>query len=237
MPISLQLSYILYSNKHIFFDLDRTLWDFDRNSEAALRQIITEENLIPQVESFERFHKAYERQNAHLWKLYGRGKIKKDELRYERFRSTFQKFKIRDAMKEELGLSATGFGLAVALPAVMGYNWLTRSNRVLTAKLDAFAFELLTKVIRRARAATWEMGRAGVSSMYKGQLSSALAASTKRRNSPSVMSPRRICSEGTSEASDKIRAANCSALISKLKNPTAPPSTAPSLPSWVRPRL
>ena len=33
-------------------------------------------------------------------------------------------------------------GLAVALPAVMGYNWLTRSNRVLTAKLDAFAFEL-----------------------------------------------------------------------------------------------
>jgi putative hydrolase of the HAD superfamily len=96
MPISLQLSYILYSNKHIFFDLDRTLWDFDRNSEAALRQIITEENLIPQVESFERFHKAYERQNAHLWKLYGRGKIKKDELRYERFRSTFQKFKIRD---------------------------------------------------------------------------------------------------------------------------------------------
>jgi biopolymer transport protein ExbB len=26
----------------------------------------------------------------------------------------------------------------------MGYNWLTRSNRVLSAKLDAFAFELLT---------------------------------------------------------------------------------------------
>ena len=36
----------------------------------------------------------------------------------------------------------TGLGIAVALPAVMGYNWLTRSNRVLTAKLDAFAFEL-----------------------------------------------------------------------------------------------
>lgn len=39
-------------------------------------------------------------------------------------------------------LIMTGLGLAVALPAVMGYNWLTRSNRVLTAKLDAFAFEL-----------------------------------------------------------------------------------------------
>jgi biopolymer transport protein ExbB len=41
-------------------------------------------------------------------------------------------------------LIMTGLGLAVALPAVMGYNWLTRSNRVLNAKLDAFAFELFT---------------------------------------------------------------------------------------------
>jgi biopolymer transport protein ExbB len=41
-------------------------------------------------------------------------------------------------------LIMTGIGLATALPAVMGYNWLTRSNRVLNAKLDAFAFELLT---------------------------------------------------------------------------------------------
>jgi biopolymer transport protein ExbB len=41
-------------------------------------------------------------------------------------------------------LIMTGIGLAVAIPAVMGYNWLTRTNRVLTAKLDAFAFELFT---------------------------------------------------------------------------------------------
>jgi biopolymer transport protein ExbB len=41
-------------------------------------------------------------------------------------------------------LIMTGIGLAVALPAVMGYNGLTRSNRVLAAKLDAFAFELFT---------------------------------------------------------------------------------------------
>jgi putative hydrolase of the HAD superfamily len=86
----------LYSTKHIFFDLDRTLWDFDRNSEAALRHIIESEGLIPQMESFERFHKVYIQQNAHLWKLYGKGKIKKEELRYERFRAALRKFKIRD---------------------------------------------------------------------------------------------------------------------------------------------
>jgi biopolymer transport protein ExbB len=41
-------------------------------------------------------------------------------------------------------LIMTGIGLAVAIPAVIGYNAITRSNRVLNAKLDAFAFELLT---------------------------------------------------------------------------------------------
>jgi biopolymer transport protein ExbB len=57
-------------------------------------------------------------------------------------------------------LIMTGIGLAVALPAVMGYNWLTRANRVLTAKLDAFAFELLTFLsMGRALQATGRAGR------------------------------------------------------------------------------
>jgi len=43
-------------------------------------------------------------------------------------------------------LIMTGLGLAVAIPAVMGYNWLTRANRVMAAKLDAFAYELHTFV-------------------------------------------------------------------------------------------
>ena len=43
-------------------------------------------------------------------------------------------------------LIMTGLGLAVAIPAVMGYNWLTRSNRVMAARLDAFAYELHTFV-------------------------------------------------------------------------------------------
>lgn len=43
-------------------------------------------------------------------------------------------------------LIMTGLGLAVAIPAVVGYNGLIRSNRVLAAKLDAFAYELHTFV-------------------------------------------------------------------------------------------
>ena len=41
-------------------------------------------------------------------------------------------------------LIMTGIGLAVTLPAVMGYNWLIRSNRVLITRFDTFASDLLT---------------------------------------------------------------------------------------------
>ena len=41
-------------------------------------------------------------------------------------------------------LIMTAIGLAVAVPAVVAYNAISRGNRVLNARLDAFAFELLT---------------------------------------------------------------------------------------------
>lgn len=41
-------------------------------------------------------------------------------------------------------LIMTGIGLAVAIPAVVAYNAFSRGNRVLNARLDAFAFELVT---------------------------------------------------------------------------------------------
>ena len=59
----------------------------------------------------------------------------------------------------------------------------------------------------------------------------------KRRISSSVMSPWRIWCEGTREASERTRAASCSADISSEKKPTTPPSTAPSVPSGLVPLL
>ena len=84
------------SKRHLFFDLDRTLWDFDLNSENALRQIFADEELEARIGGFEHFHQQYVYQNAHLWKLYGKGMIKKDDLRHERFRVTLKYFKIKD---------------------------------------------------------------------------------------------------------------------------------------------
>ena len=41
-------------------------------------------------------------------------------------------------------LIMTAIGLSVAIPAVLGYNFLVRSNRMTLARLDAFAHDLFT---------------------------------------------------------------------------------------------
>ncbi len=47
-------------------------------------------------------------------------------------------------------LIMTAIGLAVAIPAVLGYNALTRRNRVVLARLDAFGHDLLTLAVTGA---------------------------------------------------------------------------------------
>ena len=84
------------SNKHVFFDLDRTLWDFDENSKVALLQIFVDLDLAPFFGTFDRFYNAYVAQNARLWSFYGDGKLSKEVLRYERFNATLKQFKHDD---------------------------------------------------------------------------------------------------------------------------------------------
>ena len=72
--------------KHIFFDLDHTLWDFDRNSEFAFKVIFQKHKIsVPLPE----FFKAYKPINLGYWKLYQENKISKIDLRRKRFSDTF----------------------------------------------------------------------------------------------------------------------------------------------------
>jgi len=70
----------------VFFDLDHTLWDFERNSALTFDKILKSNglNLTPEV-----FLNAYVPINLEFWKLYREGKISKSELRYQRLKRTF----------------------------------------------------------------------------------------------------------------------------------------------------
>lgn len=83
--------------KHIFFDLDRTLWDFESNSKRALELMYADYSLADLFQSFESFHHSYKNVNSDLWKKYGKQKISKEELRDTRFLKTLEKHKVLNA--------------------------------------------------------------------------------------------------------------------------------------------
>ncbi len=83
--------------KHLFFDLDHTLWDFDANARDTLHQLHLDLNLVDKgVNDFDLFHKNYLQHNEKLWERYRNGGIKQDELRIKRMWLTLLDFKIAD---------------------------------------------------------------------------------------------------------------------------------------------
>ncbi len=83
--------------KHIFFDLDHTLWDFDANARETLQQLHLDLKLSEKgVHDFDLFHTNYLGHNEKLWERYRKGLIKQDELRFKRMLLTLLDFKIGD---------------------------------------------------------------------------------------------------------------------------------------------
>lgn len=81
----------------IFFDLDHTLWDFDKNSVLAFDKIFKEHH--PTIDT-EKFIEIYAPINQACWKLYQVDKITHEELRYTRLRQSFDILKYTISDKE-----------------------------------------------------------------------------------------------------------------------------------------
>ncbi len=92
--------------KHIFFDLDKTLWDFETNSVKALETIIEKFSLRDHISGAEVLFTSYTGYNDYFWDLYRKGEITKGELRKERFYHTLQDFGIEN---KALGIEIDNF--------------------------------------------------------------------------------------------------------------------------------
>lgn len=83
--------------QHIFFDLDRTLWDFETNSHETLVELIDKYKLVEKgISSPITFINEYYTINDLLWEEYRQGKIDKEHLRFERFKRALDKYEIVD---------------------------------------------------------------------------------------------------------------------------------------------
>ena len=91
--------------QHIFFDLDRTLWDFETSALQAFDVIFDKYELSKLgVKSGKDFHEAYTIHNNRLWELYRNGEIKKEYLKAQRFHLTLLEFQVDDRdLAEKIG--------------------------------------------------------------------------------------------------------------------------------------
>ncbi len=92
--------------RHLFFDLDHTLWDFDANSRLTLEELYHSMDLASAgVHDFDLFHSSYLVHNDRLWARYRNGYIKVDELRWKRMWHTLLEFRIGDErLAKEMGV-------------------------------------------------------------------------------------------------------------------------------------
>ncbi len=92
--------------KHLFFDLDHTLWDFDANAKEALIELYAHFELESKgVLPFENFYRHYLHHNQILWDRYHKGFITSEELKWKRMWRTMLEFKIGS---EELAKEMSG---------------------------------------------------------------------------------------------------------------------------------
>ncbi|MBY0481083.1 MAG: YjjG family noncanonical pyrimidine nucleotidase [Chitinophagaceae bacterium] len=83
--------------RHLFFDLDHTIWDFETNSKETLQDLYHQNALVEKgVTDFEQFFNQYSFHNHRLWDRYTKGFIKQEELRWKRMWLALLEFKIAD---------------------------------------------------------------------------------------------------------------------------------------------
>jgi len=75
---------------HVFFDLDHTLWDFDKNSTLAFERAFKFRNIPLKIDDF---LEVYMPVNFKYWERYRDDKVSKEELRYGRLKDSFDLLK------------------------------------------------------------------------------------------------------------------------------------------------
>jgi len=71
----------------VFFDLDHTLWDFDKNSKLTFDYIFKKNNVIINLDDF---ISVYEPVNLKFWRLFRNEQISKEDLRYRRLKEVLE---------------------------------------------------------------------------------------------------------------------------------------------------
>ncbi len=111
------------SYKHIFFDLDHTLWDYEKNSNEALNELFLKYKLNSLgINNCEQFTLCFEEVNRSLWDDYNKNKISRDGIREQRFLRILSQFEINNLELSEK-LSTEYLMLCPTKPHLIPYTF------------------------------------------------------------------------------------------------------------------
>lgn len=93
--------------RHVFFDLDHTLWDFEKNSRDTMFTLFEKMKLRDRVGcDFDPFYEVYRTHNDRLWARFRKGYISRQDLRWKRMWHTLLHFRVGDTkIANELSLA------------------------------------------------------------------------------------------------------------------------------------
>jgi putative hydrolase of the HAD superfamily len=98
--------------KHLFFDIDRTMWDYDTNSREVIHELHQQFKFDSCGFDATTFFDTFNHYNQLMWAKFREGLIRKDTLRSERFRLSLRKLGITENLKElTYQLSAAYFAI------------------------------------------------------------------------------------------------------------------------------
>ena len=164
------MPYTMKTYKHIFFDLDHTLWDFEKNSNETLQELHQthlDADLIPLGKFIEVFHRV----NTQLWHLHDTFQINAKELRESRFQLIFKEFDFNDTKL------ANSFGEIYLAKTPYKAHLLPRAKEVIEYLHAKYPLHIITNGFPEIQRIKMESG--GILNYFKEVVTSAEAGYKK----------------------------------------------------------
>lgn len=157
--------------KNIYFDLDRTLWDFEKNARDAFHDLYINYDLGSFIPSLDMLVNSYHKHNERLWEEYRMGRIKKDFLRIYRFQLVLNDYSVRN---NELAAQLSENYLDIA---PLKTNLIPHTKSVLQYLTGKYSLHIITNGFKEVQ--TLKLKNSGIIQFFEKVITSDNAGAQK----------------------------------------------------------
>lgn len=135
--------------KHLFFDIDRTLWDYENNAVETLKDLFILRNLAAYGIDYDNYIKEFYYWNEYYWEKFMNGNIQKETLRDDRFVKTLAALGVENKTlalqlsNDYIEISPTKTRLFPKVPETLEYLYSKYHLHIITNGFNEIQFKKL----------------------------------------------------------------------------------------------